>query len=161
MNNVLRYLVTGVGCCLLVACSGGRDFNLPKGNAEQGRATFVLLQCGDCHSVQSIPDGGNSGDVTVDLEWAGQEREDTIHVRLGGETTRVKTYGDLVTSIVNPSHRLSRPLNAGTMTDDDQSKMRRYNDVMSVQELIDLVAFLQSKYTIWIPEHYPYDPFSL
>jgi hypothetical protein len=42
------------------------------------------------------------------------------------------------------------------MTETGESTMRNYNDVMSVQELIDLVEFLQSKYEIWVPDYDTY-----
>ncbi|MEJ6705748.1 MAG: hypothetical protein QNL15_16300, partial [Pseudomonadales bacterium] len=79
------------------------------------------------------------------------DSETAIRVNLGGKTTQIKTYGDLVTSIIHPSHKLSRRYNPETMTETGESTMRNYNDVMSVQELIDLVEFLQSQYEIWCP----------
>jgi hypothetical protein len=119
-----------------------RGFNLPPGDAEQGRATYMLLQCNDCHSIRDVVphSGADSG----------------IDVVLGGQTTRVRTYGDLVTSIIHPSHRLSRGTDPATVTEEGESKMRNYNDVMSVQELIDLVEFLQGQYEIWVPDYYSY-----
>jgi hypothetical protein len=82
-------------------------------------------------------------------------------VELGGTVTRVKTYGQLVTSIINPSHRLASGYTPESVqTPDGESKMRNYNEVMTVDELIDLVAFLQSKYTIapTDPTYYPNYP---
>tara|TARA_E500000331_G_scaffold355011_1_gene409478 strand:- start:3898 stop:4407 length:510 start_codon:yes stop_codon:yes gene_type:complete len=158
MNKVLRCLLIGLSCCLLAACEARKEFNLPKGDVEQGRATFILLQCNDCHSVASIPKAGNRANPLIDVEWSGDEAGDGLHVQLGGETTRIKSYADLLTSIVNPSHKLSRPYNTDTTTEDGKSRMRNYNDVMSVQDLIDLVAFLQDKYTVWVPEYYTWPP---
>ena len=60
-----------------------------------------------------------------------------------------KTYAQLVTSVINPSHKLaprSKSIDEKISNDDGSSKMRVFNDVMTVQELIDLVAFLQPKY---------------
>jgi hypothetical protein len=121
-----------------------QGFNLPAGNAEQGKANFILMQCNNCHSIEgSVP-------------WSGEDSGQSINVVLGGPTTQVKTYGDLVTSIIHPSHKLSRGEQPGTVTPDGESTMRNYNDVMSVQELIDLVEFLQSEYEIWVPDYYTY-----
>ncbi len=137
-----RYATIIFSLVLLTACNEqGRGFNLPKGDVEQGKMTFVLMQCNDCHTVKGIdfigdPDGTN--------------------VFLGGKTTRVASYGDLVTSIINPSHKLSRGSDPTTVTLDGESKMRNYNEYMSVQELIDLVEFLQSRYEIWVPTYYTY-----
>jgi len=143
-----------IGVCLLLLAQGcdqqSQGFNLPKGNIEQGRMTFILLQCNACHSVTGSEVSG------AGIEWDGIEGEDSIHVRLGGKVTRIKTYGDLVTSIINPNHKLSRGSDPKTTTEDGESKMRVYNEFMSVQELIDLVAYLESKYEIWIPDYYEY-----
>jgi hypothetical protein len=40
-----------------------------------------------------------------------------------------------------------------TVSQDGKSLMLVYNDRMTVQQLIDLVAFLQSKYEVVIPEY--------
>ena len=40
------------------------------------------------------------------------------------------------------------------VSEDGQSKMYVYNEVMTVQELIDLVAYLQNRYEVVVP---PYD----
>jgi len=89
---------------LLAGCEQqSRGFALPPGDATQGKATFVELGCPACHSVR--------GEVERFTEGA----DPAIEVILGGQTTRVKTYGDLVTSIINPSHKLSRGRNVATV----------------------------------------------
>ncbi|MDG1206022.1 MAG: hypothetical protein P8N51_11690 [Pseudomonadales bacterium] len=146
-TSVLRkfgYLGLVSVALLLQGCNPeSRGFNLPKGDVEQGRATFVLMQCNDCHVVKGVP-------------FNGEDTDSAIRVNLGGKTTQIKTYGDLVTSIIHPSHKLSRRYIPETMTEAGESTMRNYNEVMSVQELIDLVQFLQSKYEIWVPDYYTY-----
>ena len=72
-------------------------------------------------------------------------------MKLGGEVSKVKTYGDLLTSIINPSHKLAKGYPLDAVSDDGESKMYRYNDYMTVQELIDIVMFLQPHYEIVIP----------
>jgi hypothetical protein len=74
--------------------------------------------------------------------------EGPVMVVLGGGVTRVKSYGELVTSIINPSHRLARRHPAGKISQEGQSLMTPYNDVMTVTQLIDLVAFLQAQYDV-------------
>ena len=116
--------------------NSGRGFSLPQGSFEAGRATFVELECNACHSV---------GDIE---RIAGHEGPD-IDVKLGGPVTAVKTYGDLVTSIINPSHKISRRNDKqGFATEDNESNMVVYNDVMTVQQLVDLVSYLESNYQI-------------
>jgi sulfur-oxidizing protein SoxX len=68
----------------------------------------------------------------------------------------VKTYADLVTSIINPSHKLSRGFDNNTVTTEGESQMRSYNEYMTVEELTDIVTFLESKYEIWVPTYYNY-----
>ena len=138
MRTLGHYALAAGIAVLLSGCEGeGRGFSLPPGDADQGRATFIALGCPDCHRV--IGEGElatPAGDLQVDL---------------GGRVTRVKTYGDLVTSIINPSHRISAS-GAGTTDADGNSTMRRYNDVMTVQQLVDVVTFLQEKYEVYVPQ---------
>jgi sulfur-oxidizing protein SoxX len=129
---------------LSFALSGcdNREFNLPRGDVEAGRATFVLLQCNECHYVEGV-------------QYVGSERHKTM-VDLGGKTSKVKTYADLVTSVINPSHRLPSKVDNTIVTADGKSRMRNYNEIMSVQELIDVVTFIESRYEIIVPAHYDY-----
>jgi hypothetical protein len=75
---------------------------------------------------------------------------------LGGASRRVRTYGDLVTSIINPTHRLIAGFPAEQVSRDGESLMPVLNDVMTVQQLIDLVALLQSSYEVVPPADDPY-----
>ena len=116
--------------------NSGRGFSLPEGDIDRGRSTFVELQCNACHSVDTI-------------ERLAATEYPTLNVRLGGPVTAIKTYGDLVTSIINPSHKITRSYGAQKVeTVDGQSKMKNYNDVMTVQQLVDLVTFLENNYTV-------------
>lgn len=128
---------------LLLALAGcdrqSRGFALPPGDPERGLATFKDLGCHNCHHIDGVVEHLDGGDIDV---------------RLGGRVTRVKTYGDLVTSIIHPSHELSRGKTPSTINEDGSSRMPDYNDVMSVAELVDLTTFLQTKYSVWVPEHY-------
>jgi len=76
---------------------------------------------------------------------------DPPFVELGGAVTRVKTYGDLVTSIINPSNKLAEGYPLDEVSNDGVSKMYVYNDFMTVQELVDVVMFLQPQYEVVIP----------
>ena len=80
-------------------------------------------------------------------------------VVLGGLTPNVKTYGDLVTSIINPSHRFALGYSDEETKTDGKSKMRLYNDQMTITQLIDLVAFLQSRYEVEAYQPTPYAPY--
>jgi hypothetical protein len=71
----------------------------------------------------------------------------------------VRNYGQLVTALVNPSHEVAKGYPPEVVAPGGVSLMADANDVMTVQQLIDLVAFLQSKYEKYLPEDYePYFP---
>jgi hypothetical protein len=103
---------------------------------------FTQFRCYDCHFVEGV-------DFPV-----GEEPDQAI-VALGGEVSRVKTYGELVTSIINPSHKLAQGYAQSLVARDGESRMTNYNDVMTVTQLIDLTAFLQAHYKLK-----PYEPTS-
>ena len=133
-----------IGLALLAASLAGCGpkssfgFSLPDGNAMRGRTAFVELHCNACHEVEGL-----------DLPYLGGP----AHVTLGGQTTRIQTHGELVTSIINPSHKLAPRYPVDQVAVNGQSIMSAayLNDVMTVQQLIDLVAFLQSTYQIAPP----------
>lgn len=128
----LRLAMVLSATVLLVACTPA-EFSLPKGDLQNGAAVFDNLQCIACHSIQGVDDKGIVR---------------SINVRLGGERTRVYTYQELLTSIINPSHKLAKGYPKDKISHQGKSKMRNYNDILSVTELIDLVTFLETKYTL-------------
>jgi mono/diheme cytochrome c family protein len=133
--------ITLIGAQLVfLGCGQGRGFALPEGDIEAGKAVFTKFNCNDCHSIGAI-------------EFAGTE--DNLHVPLGGEVSKLKTYGELVTSVINPSHKVAGRYKASL---NPNNQMKTYNEVMTVQELVDIVTFLQSEYDIVAPEtyYYPY-----
>ena len=147
-------LLAILGTISLLGCDtgpkGSVGFTLPDGDAERGKAVYTEFQCNACHENDQVPQ----------LETGAPA---SISVVLGGETTRIKSYGELVTSVINPSHRVARRSSSDMADESGESKMVSFNDVMTVSQLIDLVAFVQSSYTLtpyknttypvyWIPE---------
>ncbi|HJW27892.1 MAG TPA: c-type cytochrome, partial [Saprospiraceae bacterium] len=125
-----------------------RGFVLPKGDVQKGKQLFQDLKCHSCHSIS-------------DIAWAGSKEAGDVNLKLGGETTKLKMYGELVTSVINPNHKISQKTfsEQPLTTPEGTSRMpsNRYNDILTVQQLIDLVAFLQSEYKLQMPEQtYPY-----
>lgn len=124
---------------ILSSCTQGpespRGFSLPPGDKVLGEQVFLNYQCFTCHSLN----GKQDGTLTSELEEL---------VPLGGKVSSVVTYADLVTSIINPSHKLSKILHKDLVTVENKSKMQNFNDVMTVTELVDLVSFLQPKYEL-------------
>jgi L-cysteine S-thiosulfotransferase len=113
-------------------------FSLPDGDAARGRTAFLELRCSSCHEVAGLEIAYRNG---------------LVHVTLGGPTTRIKTNGELVSSIINPSHRIAPGYPEEQVAVNGASLMSAayLNDVMTVQQLIDLVAFLQSTYQLTPP----------
>ena len=128
----------------LTACEADRmsekGFSLPAGNALSGKEAFIYMHCHECHTV-----AGEDLPALV--------RSEPPFVALGGRVSRVKTYGELVTSIINPSHKLAKGYPLDVITSDGISKMPVYNSYMTVQELIDIVAFLQPHYEVFVPQY--------
>jgi len=139
--STLTLLLTAMA--LLTGCDrdpmSEKGFSLPEGNAMAGRETFLYMQCTQCHTIE---------DESLPLV-PGYEP----YVELGGPVTRVKTYGELVTAIINPSHKLADGYAEEQVAEgeDGESRMYVYNGYMTVQELIDLVAYLQPHYEVVVP----------
>lgn len=138
--TLVYYLIFSLTGSFFLAEKGCSDqalgFALPEGNVENGKMNFVGLNCNTCHSIG-------------DIAWEGIENQD-LHVPLGGHSTSIKTYDELVTSIINPSHKIAGNLANGRDGEND-SPMSNYNDVMTVQELVDIVTFLKGEYHLVAP----------
>lgn len=122
---------------LFAACTscGGRHspagFRLPEtGDIARGERAFEQLECYRCHTVDQTETSAPTVDHVVPL---------------GGAVRELRTDGYLVTSIIHPSRRLAdQP--RGRITVDGESKMPDYAQSMTVRQLVDITAFLQSKY---------------
>jgi hypothetical protein len=132
-------LLALVSAALFAAgCSRGldsaRNLRLPKGSAQSGKAAFISLQCTECHTVSG-----------VDLPKP--TAEPSSIVELGGSVSRLRTVGDLLTSIIHPSYSLSDKWRGPVDKTEKKSPMRGANDLMTVTQMVDLVTFLQPRYT--------------
>jgi len=131
--TILVVIVAGIwGCNKGVDSPSG--FSLPEGNAEEGKLVLEKYLCLSCHVVADVePVSGLIGNPD-------------FSIRLGGKSPKVKTYADLLTSVINPSHKFARGYALKDIQEEGVSKMQIYNDVMTVTELVNLVTFLQGKY---------------
>ena len=117
---------------------GSFRFPILSGDIERGQEAFLRLECNQCHVVSGVDLPVFSGPRPVTVE-------------LGGELYFAKTYGDLATSIINPDHVISEkyldqlPREVRWRT--SSSPMYLKED-MKVTELIDIVAFLNSRYSL-------------
>ena len=76
-------------------------------------------------------------------------------IHLGGKIYRVKSYGELVTSVITPQHVIS-PQYLKMLSDEEKEKgvespMPVFNNEMTVKQLTDLVEFLHSRYLLIDP----------
>ncbi len=131
-----------IASCLLMASlacevgpESGSGLRLPNGDIAKGRQSFRELGCDRCHSI-----AGESVST--------QNEQGEINVVLGGKVGHIETHGELVTSIINPSHSLSRRYPKEQTMAGDRSRMTNFNQSMTVEELINLTAYLQSKYEL-------------
>lgn len=105
----------------------GWRFTWPKGDPAKGRAVFQKLECYSCHEVR-----GERFPAPSDREQLGPE---------------LSTMGPLhppeffAEAIINPSAVIER--GRGYAAADGSSKMPTYGDVLTLQEAIDLVAYLR------------------
>lgn len=144
---IIRALAVLSFAAALAACGtspkSAAGFRLPDGDAARGEQSFLGLGCHSCHTVEGVD--------TPEPLTAGP-----VRINLGGDVIRVKTYGELVSSVINPSHRIAPYAGPDAVTAEGESVMRVYNEVMTVQQLVDLVAFLQPQYRVVPPEYtYP------
>lgn len=121
----------------MMGCAGRHSssgFRLPPdGDAERGKAAFLAKGCHHCHDV--------SGTTLPEPVAPPVQR-----VALGGEITSAVTDGHLVTSIIHPTYRIARQAKTAAGPD-GKTRMPAFCEDMTVRELTDIVAFLQSHYT--------------
>ncbi|MDG1242650.1 MAG: c-type cytochrome [Opitutae bacterium] len=142
-------LISGIALLcglLIVSCAPTEDsptgFILPPGDAMTGQTTFAALGCIHCHTVDGVSFTSND-DIPPKMI-----------VKLGGKLPRVKTYGQLVTSVIHPSATILKKAEQHIDAQGD-SLMPNYADLMTVQQMTDLVTFLQEHYDVATPV---YDP---
>jgi mono/diheme cytochrome c family protein len=106
----------------------GWRFTWPKGDVAKGRAAFAKFECYACHEVkgEKFPEPREPGKVGPELSVMGPLHE-------------VDYFAE---SVLNPGAVIER--GKGYEAADGSSKMPSFNDSMTVQELIDLVAYLRA-----------------
>lgn len=128
-----------------------KGFVLPEGDVAQGEQVFIKYNCHGCHTIPG-----------VDLPEV--EPEPALVIEIGGEVYRVKNYGELLTSVINPNHEISQE-NINKLKDADRqfesTPMPYYGDAMTITEMVNLVAFLRAQYSKVMPDffqsYYPDD----
>lgn len=106
----------------------GWKFTLPKGDPSKGREVFAKLECYSCHEVKGEKFPRPSGGDKIGPELASMAGHHPAEF--------------FAESIINPGAVVDK--GRGYEAPDGSSKMPSYNDSMTVQDLVDLVAFLQA-----------------
>ena len=104
----------------------GWKFSFPDGDPKAGKTVFMNMQCYSCHSVkipgEKLPSG--AGGIGPDLT---------------GYSTLPKEY--LAESIIKAHTVVATP---GYTVKEGKASMGNYNHFMTIQEMIDIVAFLKA-----------------
>lgn len=99
------------------------------------------LGCHSCHAVAGV----DLPKPTV---------QPPVPVALGGEVDAKLSDAYLVTSMIYPSYELA-PYPKDQITSGGVSRMPAYADKMTVRQMVDVVAFLQSRYIVRpTPQYY-------
>ena len=107
----------------------GWKFTLPRGgDPVKGRAVFVKFECFACHEVRGETFRPPTPGGTVGPELSGMAASHPPEF--------------FAESIINPSAVIDK--GRGYEGPDGSSKMPSFNEDMTVQELVDLVAYLMS-----------------
>ena len=132
--RTLVLIISLILFCLVTGCENQRDspegFRLPEGDADAGAKVYAELSCGSCHSVPTA-EGAEAP--------AGIKR-----LKLGSVSSNLPSDGYLVTAIINPNHVIKVQEGFASTTPDGKSRMLDFNRVLTVQQLVDLVAYLHT-----------------
>jgi hypothetical protein len=112
----------------------GWIFTPPAGDAARGREVYLRLGCPVCHGAGGRETGARAGG-----------RETGARAGVGPDLTGVGEHhpaGYILESIINPNAVVVEA--PGYTTPDGRSIMPDYRGQLSVSELIDLVAYVQS-----------------
>jgi mono/diheme cytochrome c family protein len=107
----------------------GWHFAVPPGDPKEGRGVFLKLECFTCHAVK--------GEQTPTVARTAED--------VGPELTGMGSHHPaayLAESILNPNAVIVT--GPGHVGPDGLSRMPDYGDVLTVRQLIDLVAYLKT-----------------
>lgn len=137
MRLFMAALLGGILVCQGI-CFASRDEGLepakylfiPKGDVEQGKKAFVALKCTACHQTAdhasaTPPVAAKSGPTL-------------------GMTQAEYPAGWIANSIISPSHTIAVDSD-GQSEGGKLSRMPDFTDVMTVRQLIDIIAYIKSQ----------------
>jgi hypothetical protein len=94
---------------------------------------FLEMKCNACHTVKG-------------LDLPPPVADPPVPVPLGGVVDYQPTDGRFVTAIIYPAHKIAPGLPEELVKSGDGSRMADYGDFLTVRQLVDLVAFLHTRY---------------
>jgi len=106
----------------------GWKFSWPAGDPKKGREVFTTLECYKCHEVK-----GEAFATPTDRDRVGPE------LSFMAPLHESEYFAE---AIINPSAVIEK--GRGYAAPDGTSKMPSFNDSITVQDVVDLVAFLRS-----------------
>jgi hypothetical protein len=128
-----------IGIMLLVMLTGCMNDALPageyqprsqflaQGDASAGRKAFVDLKCNVCHQV-----AGEDFEIRVPKDFA----------PVLGATEGRKSPQEIAEFVITPSHTISEK--TGRWQDNTMSGMGDYSNVITVRQLVDVVAYIRA-----------------
>ena len=124
------------GIALLTGCTSfpirSTAIDLPEGDAERGKVAFQQLQCYVCHPVSGYS-----------RRFPEPSAQPPTLVVLGTED-HAPTRRELIDSILNPSHKIYPGPVPQLEKSGNLSRMGDFSETMTVRQLLDVAAFLQS-----------------
>jgi sulfur-oxidizing protein SoxX len=149
-NNTTRYfslgslfLTIGLSACT-VESPPVKGFVMPDGDVALGEQVFVKYGCHGCHTIPGV----ELPKIEPQPEWG---------LEIGGDVYRVKNYGELLTSVINPTHVVSQEyINKleNVNSNGESTPMPYYGDAMTITEMVNLVSFLQAQYSKLMPDFF-------
>jgi sulfur-oxidizing protein SoxX len=130
--------LVSLGSVLLTGCAaptGGGRVSLPMGDSEAGKVAFGDLMCYTCHQV--------AGPAAA---FPAPTASPPVPVELGAEAVS-PTRDQWVMSIIDPSHEIAPGYREELVAEGKLSRMGDYSHLLTVRQLADLVAFLESLHT--------------
>ncbi len=145
-NTVGNRVALAAFAIVILSSSCGKEarmakgFRLPEGDAAAGRVAFSELKCTLCHSV--------AGEEFAEIKSG-------AGFVLGGEVRKIKTYGELVTAVIDPKRHVAPGYAAKQEVPEGgqpTTPMPTFNSIMTVKQLSDIVTFLHGRYRETGPE---------
>jgi len=120
----------------VAVAEGGVEFEFPEGDPEEGMVVFAEMRCGKCHTVEGMVFNEEvEKGIGPDLTFIG--------------SIQTRTY--IVESILEPGKVIladppgQKPGDEGSYrTEYGESKMPEFHDSMTLRQLLDIAAFLET-----------------